>query len=68
MGFLTVKSDTYSWSESTPLQDLIKRHGIQQLIKLWKTYSPLQKRLQDLKWGEEIEYHVFSIKDEEKLA
>jgi len=28
----------------------------------------VQKKLQDLKWGEELEYHVFSIKDEEKVA
>jgi len=68
MGFLTLKAETYKWLESIPMQDVIKRHGLNQLIKLWKTFSGLQIPIEELKWGEEVEYHVFSLKDEEKIA
>ena len=68
MGFLTVKTETYTWEESLAFQDIIKQNGLLQLLKLWKINVNVQKKLQDLKWGEELEYHVFSIKDEEKVA
>lgn len=68
MGFLTVKTETYTWEESVSLQQQIKQHGLTQLINLWNSHKAVQKPLEALKWGDEVEYHVFSLNNEEKLA
>lgn len=68
MGFLTVKTETYDYPASKPLQNQIKANGILQLINLWHKHKEVQKADLDLKWGDEVEYHVFTLKDDEKVA
>ena len=41
---------------------------MQQLISLWNTFKDLDKQVENLKWGDEMEYHVFSINEDEKIA
>jgi glutamate--cysteine ligase catalytic subunit len=68
MGFLTIKSGCLSWEEAKEQQDTIKQLGILQAIKLFDTFKDLNKPIEDLKWGEEIEYHVCAIDHIEKKA
>mmetsp|Transcript_32801 Transcript_32801/g.37524 ORF Transcript_32801/g.37524 Transcript_32801/m.37524 type:complete len:604 (-) Transcript_32801:204-2015(-) len=58
MGFLKVKTETYNWEESIEFQEQIKNYGIQQGINLFNTFKGLNKKMDELKWGEEIEYEV----------
>ena len=68
MGFLSVKSNTMTWEEAMDYQDQIKYYGILQAIKLYDTYKDLNKKMDELKWGEEVEYHVGTLSSKEKKA
>jgi len=61
MGFLECKSESLTWEESKKVQDEIKSYGILQAILLYETFKGLQKKMDELKWGEEIEYHVGTL-------
>ena len=61
MGFLSIKSNTMSKEEAEEYQDQIKSYGILQAIKLFENYKDLNKKTDELKWGEEVEYHVGTL-------
>ena len=68
MGFLKIKSSALTWDEATEVQDQIKYYGILQAIKLFETYKDIHKKLDDLKWGEEIEYNVGTLDKKDRNA
>ena len=49
-----------TYEEHKELIGKYKAQGILQFIKLFETYK--DKRVEKLHWGEEIEYHLYSIK------
>ena len=61
MGFLTVKTEGFSWEESIEYQDEIKRYGILQAWNLYRTFKDLNKKQDELKWGEELEYEIVAM-------
>jgi glutamate--cysteine ligase catalytic subunit len=61
MGFLSIKSNTLTWDESKQEQNQIKYYGVLQAIKLYETFKDIHKKMDDLKWGEEIEYNVGTL-------
>jgi glutamate--cysteine ligase catalytic subunit len=68
MGFLTVKSKALSWEESKEVQDQVKLYGVLQAINLWNKYKDLNKKMDDLKWGEEVEYNVGTLSHKDSTA
>ena len=66
MGFLTVKTQGLSWEESIEYQEQVKSYGIQQACNLYKTFKDLNKKGDELKWGEEIEYEVVTMDKRDK--
>lgn len=68
MGFLTVKSKALSWEESKEVQEQVKLYGVLQAINLWNKYKDLNKKMDDLKWGEEVEYSVGTLSHKDNTA
>lgn len=68
MGFLTVKTSTLDWEESKAYIDDIKQYGIYQAINLYNKFKGLNKKADELKWGEEIEYEVAMLDHKHKNA
>jgi hypothetical protein len=50
------------------MQDQIKYYGILQAIKLFGTFKDIHKKLDELKWGEEIEYNVGTLDKKDRNA
>ena len=63
MGIL-VRGEPLSWDETKELSDYIKDHGVAQFIHLMKTMK--QRKYEELKWGDEIEYLLFKFDHEKK--
>ncbi|XP_057331276.1 glutamate--cysteine ligase-like isoform X1 [Microplitis mediator] len=55
-----------SWEETKEVSEYIKHHGILQFINLYKKYK--DRRDDEFKWGDEIEYMIVKFDDEEKTA
>mmetsp|Transcript_1775 Transcript_1775/g.1954 ORF Transcript_1775/g.1954 Transcript_1775/m.1954 type:complete len:247 (+) Transcript_1775:21-761(+) len=66
MGFLSVKSTSMTWEEAMEVQDQIKYYGVLQAIRLFETFKDLHKKTEELKWGEEVEYHVGTLCSKDK--
>lgn len=66
MGFLTVTTEGLSWTESTEYQEQIKHYGILQACNLYRTFKDLNKKEDELKWGEEVEYEVVTMDKRDK--
>lgn len=68
MGFLTVDSKALDWKDTEAIQALIKKFGIRQLVNLFNKFKDTQKTAEELCWGDELEYHVVKLKDDQKKA
>jgi len=65
MGLLT-EGEPLSWEKTAELADHVRRHGVQQFIRL---YKKLEKRRGDvLKWGDEVEYNLVKVDHDAKKA
>ena len=65
MGLLT-EGQPLSWDETKALADHVRKHGVQQFIHL---YRKLETRKGDvLKWGDEVEYVLVKMDDQNKTA
>lgn len=63
MGLLSLGTPL-TWQQITEIRDFLKEHGLVQFLNICKK---LQNRKDDtLKWGDEIEYIVVKIDDENK--
>jgi hypothetical protein len=65
MGFLAVDSDSLTWDEAKKYQFQIKYYGILQAIKLYETFKDIHKEMDELKWGDEMEYSVGTLCQED---
>ena len=66
MGFLTVNGVLMTYDEYKHLQDMYKRHGLMQFVKLFNIHKDRQIDAADLHWGEEIEYHLYKFDEQKK--
>lgn len=64
MGFLTVNGNLMTYDEYKHLINLYRAHGIMQFMKLWNVHKDRQIELEDLHWGEEIEYKLYKFDEE----
>lgn len=65
MGLLT-EGSPLSWEETKKYADHVREHGITQFINLYKRLRDRQGDI--LKWGDEVEYIIVKIDDENKTA
>lgn len=54
------------WPSTSKLADHVRKHGIEQLINIWKNTKDKERDV--LLWGDEIEYLVVSYDDENRNA
>ena len=64
MGFLTVNGNLMTYDEYKHLINLYRAHGIMQFMKLWNVHKDRQIELENLHWGEEIEYKLYKFDEE----
>lgn len=65
MGLLS-EGNPLSWEETKRLANHVREHGVVQFINLYKRLRDRQGDV--LKWGDEIEYLIVKVDDENKTA
>jgi len=65
MGFLTT-GETLAWDDSTPFREYVREHGILQFLAIY--YNTKDRTGDCLQFGDEIEYSVVWLDDENKKA
>jgi hypothetical protein len=68
MGFLKDLGFVMTYNEYKEFISMYKQKGIMEFIGIWNTYKDRHIELQDLHWGEEIEYHMYTFKEEENVV
>ena len=59
MGYLTVIGKMLTYSEYKPFIEKYKQHGLNQFLKIYDAHKNKFIEVEDLHWGEEIEYSLF---------
>lgn len=57
-----------SWEESQEYQERIQHYAVKQAVNLYKKFKDDYKEDQDIKFGEEIEYHVCTFDEQNQVA
>ena len=60
MGFLNVKGGVLTYNEYKQKKETYKKHGVMQFVSLYNSQINKNIPLKDLKWGEEMEYLIYS--------
>jgi hypothetical protein len=68
MGFLKDLGFVMTYNEYKEFIAAYKQKGIMEFIGLWNMYKDRRIELNDLHWGEEIEYHMYTFKEEENIV
>ena len=61
MGFLVDAGATLDFNESVAFHKHIKEHGVLQFLLLLKKFQDYKKNESELRWGDEIEYHLVNM-------
>jgi len=63
MGFLE-EGEPFDWqtSRENGSMEWVRRHGIEQFLSMWEKVKSIDN--DDLKWGDEIEYHLFVLDED----
>lgn len=61
MGFLVDAGQTLDFNESKTFIQYIKEHGVIQFLKLIDKFRNFKKQESDLRWGDEIEFHLVNL-------
>ena len=60
MGFLNVKGSVLTYNQYKERIESYKRHGLLQFLSIYDGNKDQFIQLDDLKWGEEMEYHLYT--------
>lgn len=66
MGFLTINGMLMTYDEYKGKVECYKTLGLRQYAKLHHAFQEKQIEPQSLHWGEEIEYHLYSLDHKNK--
>ena len=66
MGFLSVNGNLMTYDEYKKHILSYKKRGIMQFAKLFKLHKDRHLKPEQLHWGEEIEYHMYTFDDQNK--
>jgi len=53
-----------SWAQSMPHLSYVREHGVLQFLSTWRAVN--EQRCDDLRWGDEIEYAILKLDDDNK--
>lgn len=67
MGFLSDTGQTLDYQEAKNFIDYVKKHGIIQFLNLFKKFKDFKQDDSDIKWGDEVEYHLINIDEKTKI-
>jgi len=59
MGFLNVRGDVITYNKYKDKIPDYKLHGIRQFVSTYKAHVDKFIKVDELKWGEEMEYMIF---------
>lgn len=59
MGYLTVQGNLLTYEEYKDHCEKYKIHGLREFLEVYNAHKDVYKKLEDLKWGEEMEYTLF---------
>lgn len=65
MGLLS-RGTPLSWPDSEKFREFVSEHGIIQLLHIYERYK--NRKCDDFKWGDEIEYFILHVPPNERLA
>ena len=65
MGFLKDLGFVMTYNEYKEFIAKYKQKGIMEFIGVWNAYKDKRLSKEDLHWGEEIEYHMYTFKEED---
>lgn len=65
MGFMA-EGNTLSWADASKHAVYIRKHGIEQLLSIYKKYK--DRKNDRLQWGDEVEYIIAHIDDQNKIT
>jgi len=68
MGFLNVKGGLLTYNQYKDKIEVYKRHGLLQFKSLFNAHKDRFIELNDLKWGEEMEYQVMTCDENAKFV
>ena len=68
MGFLTINGMLLTYEEYQQLIDHYKIHGVLQFLKLYQQHKDRRIKPEELHWGEEIEYHIYTLDKETRTC
>ena len=57
-----------TYDEYKDKQDMFRRHGLLQFLKLFQIHKDRQIDEADLHWGEEIEYHLYKFDQDNQIV
>lgn len=60
MGFLSTKGSLLTYNEYKHKVEQYKRHGLNQFMSIYNAHKTRYIPLDDLKWGEEMEYQIYT--------
>ena len=66
MGFLSVQGGLLTYNQYKNKVDQYKKHGLKQFVSIYDAHKSRHIPLQDLKWGEEMEYQLY-LKNQSKI-
>lgn len=66
MGYLTIQGHVVTFNDYKEMLSFYKYHGLRQFLAIYHAHKDRHIEENDLHWGEEIEYSVFSMSDPER--
>ena len=63
MGFLSVQGGVLTYNQYKDRVENYKKHGLNQLVSIFEAHKDRFIPLEQLKWGDEIEYQLYQIGD-----
>jgi glutamate--cysteine ligase catalytic subunit len=56
------------WEDAKKKSDYVHEHGIEQFLNVWDQVSKTKKDSEGLLWGDEIEYSVVNMDNDNRVA
>lgn len=66
MGFLTVKGKLMTYDEYKHLIEKYKERGLLEFLEIFYSQKDKHRERRDLHWGEEFEYTLFTLDEENR--
>lgn len=58
--------EAFDFEDAMPWLQYVRMHGVQQFISMYNQLKDMEMESDELKWGDEIEYHIVHLDAEKK--